>query len=137
MVVWPSPTGNRRSIAMVARSHVYLTPYDRPDTGFDRGFVELKRTKKVAVICHRHSGHSEARNLSSKVGNPDRRIEQRVVGVEMEVDEGRHFGSSAHGAMIARPGARCSPERRQVSERSRMAHFEPFRFALSSEFSII
>ena len=83
MVVWPPPAGNRRSIAVVARSYLYLTPYDRPDTGFDRGFVELKRAKEVAVICHRHRGHSEAGNLSSEVRNPDRGIEQRVVGVKV------------------------------------------------------
>ena len=45
--------------------------------------MELKRAEKVAVISHRHSGHSEARNLSSKVRNPDRRVEQRVMRVEM------------------------------------------------------
>lgn len=109
MVVWPPPAGNRRPIAMIARSHVHLTPYDRSDTGLDRGPVELKRTEKVAVISHRHSGHPEAGNLSPKVRNPDRRVEQRVMRVEMEMDEGRHFGSSAHGAMIARSGGRCSP----------------------------
>jgi len=83
MVVRPPPTGNRRSIAMVARSHVHFTPYDRPDTRLNRSFVELKRTEKITVIRNRHSWHSKARNLSPKVRNPDRRIEQRVVGVEM------------------------------------------------------
>ena len=116
MVVWPPPAGNRRSIAVVARSHIHFTPYYRSDTGFDRGFVELKRAKEVAVICHRRSRHSEARNLSSEVRNPDRRIEQRIVGVKVQVDEGWHFGSSAHGAIIARPGGRCSLEKRQGTE---------------------
>jgi hypothetical protein len=37
--------------------------------------VELKRAEKVAVIGHRHSGHSESGYLSAKVRNPDRRIE--------------------------------------------------------------
>ena len=91
MVVWSPPTGNRRSIPMITRSHINLTPNDRSDTSFDRGLMELERTKKVSVIRHRHSRHSEARNLSSKVRNPDRRIEQRVVGMEMNVDKGRHF----------------------------------------------
>ena len=81
MVVRPPPTGNWRSIAMVTRSYVHLTPYDRSDAGFDCGFVKLESTKEVAVICHRHSRHSKARNLGSKVRNPDRGIEQRVVGV--------------------------------------------------------
>ena len=83
VIVRSPPTGNRRSIAMVARSDVHLTPNDRTDTGFNRGFVELERTKKVTVVCYRNRRHSKAGNLSSKVRNPDRRIEQRVVGVEM------------------------------------------------------
>ncbi len=133
MVVWSPPTGNRRSIAMVTRGHVHLAPNNRADTGFNRGFVELEGTEKVTVICYRHGGHSKAGNLSSKVRNPDRGIEQRVVGVEMEVDEWRHFGSSDHGVMIARPASRRSPERMHVSEWSLMAHSQPSRAAINSE----
>ncbi len=83
MVVWPPPTGNRRPITMISGSHVHFTPYDWPDTGFDSRLVELKRPKEVAVIGHRYSGHSEAGNLGSEVRNPDRRVEQRVMGMEV------------------------------------------------------
>jgi len=127
MVVWPPPSRNRRPFTMIAWSHVNLTPNDRSHTGLDRGLVELKRAKKVAVISHRHSGHSEAGNLNSKVRNPDRRVEQRVMRMEMKMDKGRRFGSSAHGAMIPRSGGARSPARQLISRRSGVAQFEPFR----------
>ena len=61
---------------MIARSHIYLATYHRSDTGSDRGPMKLERAEKVAVIRHRHSGHAEARYLSSKLRDADRRVEQ-------------------------------------------------------------
>ena len=136
MVVWSPPSRNWRPLTMIAWSNVNLTPYDWSHTGLDRGPVELKRTEEVAVIGHRHSGHSEAGNLCTKVRNPDRRVEQRVMRVEMKMDEGGHLGSSAHGAMIARSGGRRSPERKLVSRQSQVAQFEPFRLAINTETSV-
>ena len=49
------------------------------------------------------------------------------------MNEGRHFGSSAHGAMIARPGRGCPPERKLVSRRSPVAQFRSFQIAIRSE----
>ena len=91
---------------MIARRDVHLATDNRFDPFGESRAVELEGAKDIAVVGHGHGRHPELGDLFRKFGNPDRRVEQRVVRVQVEVNEWWRFGRSAHGAMIPR----SSPE---------------------------
>jgi hypothetical protein len=72
--------------------------------------VKLECAENIAVVGHRNRRHIHRRNLLSKNRNLDRRIQQRIVGVEVEVYERRYFGMPGHAAMIPRPTNLAPPQ---------------------------
>jgi hypothetical protein len=92
----------RTAVAMIAGCDVHLAPDHRTNAGFDRRPVELKGTKKIAVVGDRHRPHAQRRHLPREVGDSDGGVKQRVVAVEVEVSELGRLRPSIHGAMITR-----------------------------------
>lgn len=103
MIVGLPAAGHGRTIAMIIGRHVHLAPDDRPNARFQGSPVKLECAENIAVVGHRNSRHIHRRNLLSKNRNLDRRIQQRIVGVEVEMNKRRYFGMPAHAAMIPRP----------------------------------
>ena len=74
-----------------ARGDVGLAAEDRLHAGAARLLVEVHRSEQVAVIRHRDSGHVERLYPLHQRAELDGAVEERVLGVEMEVREGsRH-----------------------------------------------
>ena len=74
------------------RGEIGLHPDDRLDPGCLRRLVELDRTEDVPVICHRDRRHLAALRFFHQLLDPDRPVESRIFGVQVEVNErvGRH-----------------------------------------------
>jgi hypothetical protein len=49
--------------------------------------IKLNRSKKIAMIGHGHRGHLEFRRLFHQLPHPNRTVEQRILGVQVQVDE--------------------------------------------------
>ena len=82
------PRGIRLPVGMQAGRHVHLAADDRLDPGFSGLLVELDRAEDVAVVGHRHRRHPEFRRFLHEFPDAHRAIQQRVLGVEVEVNEG-------------------------------------------------
>ena len=52
-----------------------------------RGFVEVDRAGQRAVVGERDGGHLEPRRLLRERRDPARPVEDRVLGVDVQVDE--------------------------------------------------
>ena len=52
-----------------------------------RLLVKFDRAKQITVIGHRDRRHLEFRRLFHQLLHPDRAIEQRIFGVQMEMNE--------------------------------------------------
>ena len=90
-------------------------PEFRADDGLDPGplrlLIELHRGKRVALIGQRHRRHARCANLGDKFWNTDQAIDQRVLGMQMQMDERR-----AHVRVPSqRGGAPSSPSPTQTA----------------------
>ena len=87
--------GEKREVRVALRlrvpvvGDVDLTADDRLDARLAGLAVELDRAGKRAVIRERHGRHLEARRLLDETGNATRPVEDRVLRVDVQVDEGR------------------------------------------------
>jgi len=80
---------------------VHLATEDRLDALLGGGLVEVDRARHRAVVGERHGGHLELRRLARERRDPARPVEDRELGVDVQVDERR-----AHGrAMVVRRSA--------------------------------
>ena len=77
-----------RPIFVRSRRDVRFAANDRFDPGFGRLLIKLNRAEKIAVICHRDRGHLEFHRSFHQLLHPDRAIEERVFGMEVEMNEG-------------------------------------------------
>src|SRR5207244_6194651 len=68
---------------------VDLAPDERLDADLLRLAVELDRAGEAAVIGERHGGHLELGRAGGERGDAARPVEDRVLGVDVEVDERR------------------------------------------------
>ena len=71
-----------------ARRHVGLDADDRFDPGVRRRLIKFDRPVEVAVIGDRDRGHLEFRRFFHQLLHPHRAIEERILGVEVEMNEG-------------------------------------------------
>ena len=81
---------------------VHLTADDRLDSGLARFAVELDHSRERAVVGERDGGHLEPRRLLHEGRDPARSVEDRVLRVDVQVDEGRR-GGTTHGRAIVLP----------------------------------
>jgi hypothetical protein len=74
------------------RGHVHLAADDRLDATVPGRLVELDRAEEVSVIGERDRGHVERLGALEQRVDLDGTVEQRVLAVEVQVDErsGRH-----------------------------------------------
>ena len=75
--------------------HVDLAAEDRLDPLVGRRLVQLDRARHRAVVGERHGGHLQLGRLPRECRDPARPVEDRVLGVDVQVDE-----RGAHGKAI-------------------------------------
>jgi hypothetical protein len=75
--------------------HIDLAADDRPDALVLRRLEELDRARHRAVVGQGHRRHLELRGLPRKRRDPAGPVEDRVLGVDVQVDE-----RDAHGKAI-------------------------------------
>ena len=80
---------------------VDLAADDRLDSLRLRRLDEIDRARERAVIGERHRRHLELRRPLRQLWNPAGPVENRVLGVDVEVDERDSFG---HGEAIVQGG---------------------------------
>ena len=115
--------GEEREVRVALRQRtaivrdVHLAAEDRLDARLSSLAVELDRPRQGAVVGEGDRGHLQPRRLLDERGDPARTVEDRVLGVDVEMDERRR---SAHGrAIVLSPGDRTIVDfchRRDVSQ---------------------
>ena len=114
--------------------HVHLAADDRLHACIARLPVELDRASERAVVGERDGGHLEALRLLDESRDPARAVEDRVLGVDVQMDEWRRGGATHGTASLVRlpadprpaifacyaalPCQKTSARRRQSSRRS-------------------
>ena len=112
--------GQQRQVRVAARARVAvvgdvdLAADDRLDPLVARGLVEVDRAGERAVVGERHRRHLELGRAGGERGDPARPVEDRVLAVDVQVDE-----VGAHGRPILRTGSRRPqfPARDRLSRR--------------------
>jgi hypothetical protein len=56
--------------------------------------MERDGGEQIPVLGDRHGGHAESRHAIEQLANPAGAVEQRVFGVEVEMDELAHYSHS-------------------------------------------
>ena len=107
-VVAPLVTGDVLFFLHRSRREVDFAAEDRLDPRTLAGLEEVDGAEEVAVICHGHSGHFQLYRTGDEILDPDSAIEQRILGVLVEVDEGIGVGSG-HGQGQETPASRRYP----------------------------
>ena len=87
---------------------------DRVDAFFAGGMVELHGSEQVAVAGERHRGHAQRGHLAHELWNGAGPVQQRIIGVAMQVDK-RSLGHSGYFSMA--PAGRGRGARRRSSSR--------------------
>ena len=77
-----------RPILDRTRRHVGLDTDDRLDPGLRRRLIKFNRAVQVAVIGNRDRRHPHFGRLFHQLLHPHRAVEKRILGVEMEMNEG-------------------------------------------------
>ena len=81
------PPVARPAIQMRTRRHIHLAPDDRLHPRFLAFLKKLNRPEEIAVIRHRHRRHPQRLRLFHQLRDAHRPIEQRILGVQMQVNE--------------------------------------------------
>jgi hypothetical protein len=87
---------------------VHLAPEQRLDALLPRLLVQLDRAGKAAVVGERHRRHLQLGRPRGQLGYPAGPVEDRVLGVDVEVDEGR---AGHRGGHSCRRAGRLTPRR--------------------------
>lgn len=101
VIVRPALSRELPLVSMIAGSHVHLATDDRAQASPDRGAMKLKRPEQVAMIGDGDGRHPGLGHLLDQLLGPNRRVEQRVVSVKVEVNERRDILGPRHELMIA------------------------------------
>src|SRR5262245_15852050 len=67
--------------------HVHLAAEDGRDALLLAGFVVLDRAEHVAVVGERDRAHAQRLRSGDEIFDPERTVEQRVLRVDVEMDE--------------------------------------------------
>ncbi len=100
--------------APIARRDVDLAPENRIDPALPRVIVKHHRREHVPVLGDGHRGHLQLDGLVEQFLDPAGPIEQRKLGVQVEVDESQSLPLGADGGMT-------------IVDRSESAQFDPLR----------
>ena len=73
-----------------ARRHVHFAPEDGIQSARSRMIVKDDRREHVPVLGHRNRRHLQLHRLIEQFVDSARAVEQRKLGVQMEMDEFRH-----------------------------------------------
>ena len=92
MVIDVAHTGAGLLVQPAAGSDVDLAADDGLDAGLLRGVVELDRAEHVPVVGHRERRELEGGGLGHQAVQAARRVEQRILGVQVQMDEVGHGG---------------------------------------------
>ena len=68
--------------------NICLATNDRFDSRLRRFLIKFDRAKKIPVIGDRHRRHLEFRRFLHQFLHPHRAVEQRILGVQMQMNEG-------------------------------------------------
>ena len=79
--------GRARAVLVRTRGDIGLAANDGLDTGALGFLVKFDRAMQVPVVRDRHGGHSEFDRLLHQLLHSDSSIQQRVLGVKMEMNE--------------------------------------------------
>ena len=77
-----------RPILDRTRRHVGLATDDRLHPRILRRLVKFNRTEKISVIGYRHRWHPEFRDLFHQLRHSNRTVEERVLRMQVEMNEG-------------------------------------------------
>ena len=92
--------------------HVHLAADDGLHAGAARLPVELDRACERAVVGERHGRHLEARGLLHERRDATRSVEDRVLRVNVQMDEVRSGSTHGRAIVLSRSdGVRLAPER--------------------------
>jgi hypothetical protein len=84
------------AVGAVGRRHVRLVADDRINAGVLALLVEFDRAEEVAVIGHRDRVHAERLGMRDQFRHPVGAIEEAIVRVAMQVNEGTLGHDRAH-----------------------------------------
>ena len=76
-----------RLVGQAARRDIAFAADDRLDTGFNGFAVEIDGAEHGAVIGEGHRFHAELGDPLQQIGDPNRAVEQAVLGVDVEMDK--------------------------------------------------
>ncbi|MEI9998625.1 MAG: hypothetical protein WDO13_05390 [Verrucomicrobiota bacterium] len=82
------------AVQAAARREVDLAPDDRLDVDLAALLVKFDRAEEIAVVAQGQRGHLQLRRSRGQLRNPARTVEQAVLGVDVEMDEGFRRGHS-------------------------------------------
>src|SRR5689334_6735859 len=94
MVVWLSAVGGFRFRSAVGRGDVGLHADDRFDAGLFRLLLKLPGGVEITMVGDRQPGLLELLRPPDQVIDPVRAVEERVLRVAMEMNEG-HLGQDS------------------------------------------
>ena len=79
-------------VLVVRGSEIHFAAENRLHPVLLRGEEEIDRAEQVAMVGHRHRWHAQLRRLRTHLPHLHRPVEERVLGVAVEMDEGRAHG---------------------------------------------
>ena len=104
--------GEERQVRVALRERaaivddVHLAAEDRLDPLLGGGLVEVDRAGHRAVVGERHGGHLELGRLPRERRDPARPVEDRVLGVDVQVDE---RGGHGRAIVVGRSAGQARP----------------------------
>ena len=113
--------GQERQVRVAARARVAvvgdvdLAADDRLDPLLPGLLVEVDRAGERAVVCERDRGHLELGRPGRERRDPARPVEDRVLAVDVQVDEVGAHGRAILGRDLGRGFVRCCLARKRVS----------------------
>ena len=82
---------------MRTRRNVGLTANDWFDPSLLRLLIKFDGSEEIAVIGHRYRWHPEFPRFFHQLFHPDGAIKQRILGVEVKMNEGIHKSAEERG----------------------------------------
>src|SRR6185437_10538125 len=91
-----------RAFPSIARCHVRFHADDRSQLGFLGLFLELERRVEIAVVGDGERGLLEFQRPRDEVVDPIGAVEQRILGVTVQMDEGHRVWAGGVDGRLSR-----------------------------------